>query len=240
LKNMLALGLMTGALSFGAAITISTGTANWDVSGPGVSGLVAATTLTTGENNGAWAPAPTGSSWLSWGAVEGTSCVVGQTPGNGCADTNFNATSGDTWTYILTVSAAVLGATSGTANFVFGADNSVSLFLGNEAPQTAGFNPLGCSNTGGATSAGDTQGSYSACTTTISFNAADLNGDGSLTLEGIVSNAPIGGCPACGNPTGFVLEGDILTGSTSVVPEPGTFGLMGVAGLALLGIRRRR
>jgi hypothetical protein len=106
LKNILALALVTGALSFGAAITISTGTASWDVSGPGVSGLVAATTLTTGENNGTWAPAPTGSSWLSWGAVEGTSCVVGQTPGNGCADTNFNATSGDTWAYILTVSAA--------------------------------------------------------------------------------------------------------------------------------------
>jgi hypothetical protein len=227
---------MTGALSFGTAIFIGTGTANWQVSGPGVTGTVAATTLTSGESNPGWAPAPTGSSWISWGAIQGTSCTVGQTPGDGCANADFNS-AGDTWAYTLTVSAAALGATSGTANFVFGADNSVNLFLGNEPGQAWGtFSTLGCSNAGGPTSAGNTQGSYSGCTTTVSFNAADLNGDGSLTIEAFVTNAAFTG----GNPTGFVLDGDILTGATTLTPEPGTFGLIGVASLALLGIRRRR
>lgn len=241
MKNIIALGLMTGVLSFGTTISIDTGTASWQVDGPGTGGAVAATTLTTGETNGTWAQAPTGSSWISWGAVEGTSCVVGQTPGNGCAHTNFNP-SGDIWAYTLTITAASLGATSGTANFVFGADSSVNVFIGNEPEQAwSGADPLGCSNTGGATSAGSTQGSYSGCTTTVSFNASDLNGDGSLSFTAYVTNAPIGGCPACGNPTGFVLDGDVLTGaSTLATPEPGTFGLMSVAGLALLGIRRRR
>jgi hypothetical protein len=244
-RKIFALALTTGVLSFGGTISIGTGTADWQVEGPGVPGTIKATALTTGETNGAWAPAPTGSSWLSWRAVEGTSCVVGQTPGNGCADTNFNPTSGDLWLYTLTVSAATLGVTSGTANFVFGADSSLKLFIGNELAELwgqsgGGFATLGCSNESGVTSAGNTQGSYSGCTTTASFNAADLNGDGSLTISAFVTNAPIGGCPACGNPTGFVLGGEILTGASTVAPEPGTFGLMGVAGLALLGIRRRR
>jgi hypothetical protein len=167
--------------------------------------------------------------------------VVDQTPGDGCASTSFNSSTGDIWLYTLTISAASLGATSGTANFVFGGDNSVELFLGSEPGQSwSGYSPLGCSKAGGATSAGSTQGSYSGCVTTLSFDAADLNGDGSLTIDAYVTNAPFSGCPACGNPTGFVLDGDIFTGASPTVPEPGTFGLIGAAGLALLGIRRRR
>ena len=112
MKTLLAIGLATAAISFANVVDISTGVASWQVSGPGVSGTVAATTLTTAQTNGSWAPAPAGSNWISWGSVQGTSCVVGQTPGNGCANALFNS-SGDIWTYSLTINSAQLaGATA--------------------------------------------------------------------------------------------------------------------------------
>jgi hypothetical protein len=40
---------------------------------------------------------------------------------------------GDTWSYALTISAASLGATSGSLNFIFGADKRVNLFVGNNS-----------------------------------------------------------------------------------------------------------
>jgi hypothetical protein len=239
-KTLLAIGLATAAISFANVIDISTGSASWQVSGPGVSGSVAATTLNSGETNGSWAPAPTGSSWISWKSVEGTSCVIGQTPGNGCADTVFNS-AGDTWAYSLTISSAQLaGATSGSLNFIFGADNSVNLFVGNEPGETwSSPSPLGCSGTP-PTSAGGSQATYNNCTGTVNFNASDLTGAGGLTLTGYVTNAAIIGCSACGDPTGFVLEGDItIAGSSSAVPEPAALPLIGVAGVALLCIRRK-
>jgi hypothetical protein len=238
----LAIGLATATISFANVVDISTGTASWQVAGPGVSGFVAATTLNTGETNGDWATAPTGSSWISWGSVQGTSCVVGQTPGNGCANTVFNTTNGDVWEYLLTISSADLGgATAGSVNFIFGADDSVNLFVGNEPGQDwSSPGPLGCSGTP-PTSAGGSQATYNNCVGTVNFNASDLTGAGALTLQGYVTNAPINFCPACGDPTGFVLEGDITTaGSTSPVPEPAALPLIGVAGFAMLWIRRRR
>ncbi|HEV8039871.1 MAG TPA: PEP-CTERM sorting domain-containing protein [Bryobacteraceae bacterium] len=239
MKTLLAIGVATAAISFANVVDISTGVASWQVSGPGVSGSVAATTLSTGETNGSWAPAPAGSNWISWGSVQGTSCVVGQTPGNGCANALFNS-SGDTWAYSLTINSAVLaGATAGSLNFIFGADDAVNLFVGNEPAEVWGSpNPLGCSGTP-PTSAGGSQATYNNCVGTVNFNASDLTGAGGLILTGYVTNAAINGCPACGDPTGFVLEGDITT-SSSAVPEPAALPLIGVAGFALLWIRRRR
>ena len=239
--------MATAAISFASTIDISTGVAGWQVFVPG-SGLVAATSLTAAQQNGTWASAPAGSAWVSWSAVQGASCVVGQTPGNGCANTLINP-AGDIWTYTLTITAASLGSTSGNLNFIFGADNRVNLFVGNSASglvwnggsntNGTGFNPLGCSGTP-PTSAGNTQATYNNCTGTVGFNPADLNGDGSLTLTAFTFNDPIPGCAACGNPTGFILEGDILTGASTSVPEPGSFGLMGAASLALFALRRIR
>ena len=255
MKKLIVIGLVTTAISFGGIINIATGTnnGNWQVSGPGVVGTVAATSLTVAQQNGTWAPAPisispiSGANWLSWGAVQGTSCVVGQTPGNGCANTLFNS-GGDTWLFTLNISAATLGSTSGSANFIFGADNRVSLALGiNSTPQIwnggsnvngTGFNPLGCSGAVAPTSAGNTQAQYNNCVGNETFNVTNLNGDGSLTITATVVNDPIPGCPACGDPVGFVLEGTISTGVT-VTPEPGTFGLFGGAVLVLFAFRRK-
>ena len=238
-----ALAMAAGVTAFGASINIDTGVADWEVFVPGT-GDIAAVSVSP---NGAWAPAPTGSSWVSFSSVASTSCVVGQTPGNGCANTLTNP-SGDIWAYTLTVSAATLGATSGQLSFVFGADNRVSLFAGNEPAQIwnggsttngTGFNPLGCSGTPNPSSAGGTN-PYT-CNTSITFNASDLNGDGSLTLTAYVYNDPIPDCPACGDPTGFVLDGTLTSGAVgSPVPEPLTFGLVGFAGVAGWAIRRRR
>lgn len=260
----LALGVAVAATTFGATIDISTGTGNaaWQVTGPGYTG--AAISLTTAQQQTSWAPAPTGTNWVSWGSTQGTSCAPGPTgPGAGCASTNFNTTVGDTWIYSLTISAAQLGTTSGTINFVFGSDDYVNLFVGNGPPtgtsatslgnywnQTSatppgGFGNLGCSsNSGSATSAGNTQTTYNTCLTpnannTISFSAANyLNADGSLTLTAYVTNAAIAGCAACGNPTGFVLDGDINT--TPGVPEPTTLSMFAIAGLSGLAYRRKR
>ena len=237
-----ALAMALAATAFGAGVNISTGTASWQVFIPGT-GFVNAASVSP---NGTWALAPTGSSWVSFNSVESTSCIVGQTPGNGCANTLMNST-GDTWEYTLTVSAATLGATSGSLSFVFGADNGVNLFAGNEPGQVwnggsttngTGFGPLGCSDISSPTSAGGTN-PYT-CNTSISFNAADLNNNGSLTLTAYVVNNPIPGCPACGDPTGFVLDGLLTSGAVSSAPEPATFGLVAMTAVAGWALRRKR
>ena len=245
IKTLLGCALVMAAVvtASGASINIDTGTASWQVFGPGT-GNIAAVSVSP---NGSWAPAPTGSSWVSFDSVASTSCVVGQTPGNGCANTLMNPT-GDTWTYTLTVSASTLGATSGHLSFVFGADDQVNLFVGDEPGQFwnggsstngTGFNPLGCSGTPDPSSAGGTN-PYT-CNTSIPFNASDLNGDGSLTLTAYVFNDPIPACPACGDPSGFVLDGLLTTGPVaSAVPEPLTFGLVGLAVVTGCAIRLRR
>jgi hypothetical protein len=243
-----ALGLAVSASTFAAAIDIDTGFAPWMVTGPGYTGPA----IVVSAPNGTWAPAPAGASWVSWGANESVSCAVGQLPGNGCASTNFNP-NGDTWVYTLNIAAGLLGATSGDLNFVFGGDDSVEAFVGggpgatsfttqiwNQGGSLGAFAQLGCSNAAqGATNAGSSQTSYNACTTTIPFDATFLNTDGSLTITAFDFNAPISGCPTCGNPTGFVLGGDALTG-LSDSPEPATFGVVALAGLAGFMLRRKR
>ena len=246
-----ALGLASVATTFGAVINLSTGTNNaaWQVFVPGT-GFVTATSLTVAQQNGSWAPAPisispiSGSNWVSYGSNQGTSCAVGQTPGNGCANAVINP-NGDVWAYQLTISAATLGATSGNLNFIFGADNRVNLFVGNNslaqvwggsAPTGTGFNPLGCSGTP-VTSAGNTQAQYNTCTGVVTFSAGNLNGDGSLTLTAYAFNDP--STPGAGNPTGFVLEGTALTGA-ALTPEPATFGMVAIAGLAVVALRRKQ
>jgi hypothetical protein len=210
------------ATAFGSTINLSTGVASWQVFVP-ASGFVNATNVSP---NGTWASAPVGSSWISYGATQSTSCVVGQTPGNGCANTLVNP-SGDIWTYTLTLSAATLGATSGTLSFVMGADNRVNLFAGNNSlamnrggngPNGNGYSPLSGTLTG-------------------SWNASNLNGDGSLTLTAFVFNDPISGCPACGDPTGFVLSGSATSGSAA--PEPTTLSMLGIIGVGGWTLRRR-
>lgn len=249
------LGLAYVSSSYGATINISTGVASWQVSGPGVS-TVQATTLSLAQQNSAWAVPPVGSNWISWGSVQGTSCLVGQTPGTGCANTLTNA-AGDTWLYTLTISSLTLvGATSGALNFIYGSDNRVSLTVGlnngvntwNNGTNTNGnaFNTLGCSGDGDV---GKTQATYNNCVTLLTFNASNLNADGSLTISATNQNDPIPSvnagqlCPQCGNPTGFILAGFISNtgnGAGAAAPEPATFGLIALFGVAGLAFRRKR
>ena len=226
------LSLALGAASvtaFGAIFNINTGVANWQYNLPN---------STTGSAvmasaNGTWAPAPTGSAWVSFGPNEGISCIVGQTPGNGCASSNFSI-NGDVITYTLTFSAATLGATSGTFSAIFGADNRVQLNVGvNSLAQVnngTAYNPLSCATAAGATSAGNTN-PYSC--PTVAFNASVLNPDGSLTITALDFNDFVRG----GNPSGFVLAGTIRTGA-QVVPEPATIGMVGLVGIVGLAAAR--
>jgi hypothetical protein len=252
LLKTLVFGLAATASAFGGVIDISTGTGNapWQVLVP-VLGFVPATSLATAQQNGTWAPPPTGSNWVSFGSDQGTSCVIGQTAGNGCASALLNP-GGDTWEYALNISAAQLGATSGTLNFLFGADDSVNLFVGggpgatseigqlwNQGPGLGAFADLGCSAVAGPTNGGNTQASYATCTTALTFDPSFLNTDGSLTIDAFVFNAPIIGCPACGDASGFVLSGEITTGA-SAAPEPRTFLLVALAGLAGYTANQRR
>ncbi len=223
MKKLFAVSLATAALSFGAVIDISTGTgnANWQVTG------VAAVSLTTAQVNAAWAPAPAGASWVSWNAQQGTSCALGQNPGTGCANTLSNP-SGDTWQYTLTIPASALaGSSSGTLNFIFGADSRVSLTIGQQSPEVwnggsttngDGFSPLGCSGNP-PTSAGSTQQKYVNCVNSVPFSPSDLNADGSLTLTAIVNNDPIPDCPLCGDPTAFILSGTLVTEPGNILPQ---------------------
>lgn len=241
----IALAMVSVGTIFGATINLNTGVASWQVFAQGNGGIISAIVVSP---NGAWAPAPLGSSWVSYGAQQSTSCTGNQVPGSGCASANFNS-GGDILTYTLTISAAALGATSGSLNYVFGSDSRVNLFVGNNssnqnwggtAPTGNGFNPLGCSGTP-VTSAGNTQTTYNNCLGIVTFSAANLNQDGSLTLTAYSFNDPIVGCAAaaCGNPTGFILEGTVVTGAAPT-PEPATFGLVGMASLVGLAVRRMK
>jgi len=228
-----ALGLVAVANAFGGPIDVSTGVAAWQVY-TDTTGNISAIAQTP---NSVWAPAPLGSSWVSWGVDQSLSCVVFQTPGQGCASALVNPT-GDVSVYQLVVTAAQLnGATSGSVNFVFGSDNRANLFVGNEynensggfGPTATGYDPLSCSAPGGSTNAGNTQFSYANCTTAVPFSSGDLGSDGSLTIVAYVLNLPIANCPACGDPTGFVLGGTLTPDTASATPEPATIGLVGIA-----------
>jgi hypothetical protein len=74
MKSFLALVLAMAAAAsvFGTTIDISTGVAAWQVFTQG-SGFVPATVLTVAQQNGTWAPAPSGSEWVSFGSTQGTS-----------------------------------------------------------------------------------------------------------------------------------------------------------------------
>ena len=208
---------MGSSVVFGYAqadIGISTGVAAWQVARDTLTPVyTSATVLTAAQTNSLWADAPGGSEWISSSSTQGTSCVVGQTPGNGCASALVNV-NGDVWNYSLTINAAQLGSTSGYVTFVFGSDNRVDIHIGNGATvQTWNSSgPLGCSGPTGPTSAGSSQATYNTCVGKVLFNASNLNGDGSLTLLAQVHNDPIQGCSACGDPTGFVLRGAVVTG----------------------------
>lgn len=246
IKTILLLGIATLASvaaqkTFAASINITTGTAAWQQmlngSGSGFNSVVSV------SPNPSWAPAPTGSSWVSFGTIQSISCTISQTPGTNCASPTVN-TGGDVWTYQLNITAAQLGgATSGSLNFLLGSDNRVSFTIGNGSvalvwnggsnTNGTGFTALGCSAPGGLTNAGSTN-PYS-CTTSITFGPSQLNGDGSLTLRALNYNDPIPSvnnpnvaCTACGNPTGFLLAGTLTTPS---IPEPATFSLVSLAGL---------
>jgi hypothetical protein len=246
----LAIALSAFGTAFGATINISTGSALWQVDDPNL-GYVPATVLTAGEPNPAWATAPAGSSWVSFGAVQGVSCVVGQTPGNGCSSIIMNP-NGDLWVYSLTIPAASLNSSIGVLNFIFGGDNRVNVFVGNNSEietwntgsETNGiaYEQLACSGLP-PTNAGNTQASYNNCTGTVPFGASNLNGDGSLSIYAYAYNDPIPGCPICGNPSGFLLEGTLTTlgsNGNSPVPEPASFGLVSLAGLVGLAFRMKR
>jgi hypothetical protein len=194
-----------------ATINISTGIAGWGVARDQPSPTyVAATALSQVQANSLWAGAPAGSAWVSSSVTQGTSCVVGQTPGNGCATALVNI-NGDLWDYRLTISAAELGSTSGFVYFVFGADNRVDVYVGlGTTPQTwNSSSPLGCAASPAPTSAGSSQAIYNTCASEVLFNASNLNADGSLTILAQVHNDPIPSCSTCGDPTGFVLRGDV-------------------------------
>jgi hypothetical protein len=74
----------------------------------------------------------------------------------------------------------------------------------------------------------------------LTFDASFLNSDGSLAINAFVTNAPLTGCPGCGDPTGFVLSSDIMTGAVAT-PEPAEASfLVAFAGLVCCAYRRRK
>lgn len=243
-RYTLALSLAAMSASFGATISLNTGVAAWQVFVPGT-GLTSAVVVTP---NGAWAQAPTGSSWVSYGAIQSTICSGALVAGVNCASVLTNP-AGDLWTYQLTISAASLGATSGNFSFVFGADNAVKVYVGssnlgqfwgNLATPGNGATNLGCvSAAGGNTTTNVGNTNPYTCNNTVAFNASTLNKDGSLTLYAYVSNDPALTGGNAGNPSGLVLSGTLNTG-TQATPEPATFGLVGMAGLVGLIARRFR
>jgi len=215
----IAAGLALAATTFAA--TISTGTpggAAWTVYNPATGTFVHHQMLPrrTGLGQG------TGSlSVGSYGAIEGTSCVVGQTPGNGCAHT-FDQPQRDIWTYQLVISAATCRDLGNVEPSSSGSDNRVSMFVATTRriliwrlwANGNGFNPL--------------------CNGTATYAPANLNGDGSLTITAYDYNDPmVPACPGCGNPSGFIVSAPSpLAPRTRGTATFGLVALAGVAGLA--------
>ena len=223
----LALGVAVAAISFGAPITLNTGSAAWQVATTGV-GLGPVTPLNAAQANpGNWVAAPGGASWISAtylavnpssnALLQGTPCGVAGTAGTNCAYNLFTA-GGDTYHYNLVIPNSVLLANTasggGAATFQFTGDDYASVFVGNQ---------LGVTYAGGP-------GALSSVKT-INYTVADLNVNGDLVIDAYAYNNPAAGN---GNPTGFLLAGNI-----SGVPEPATFGLIALAGLAGIAARRK-
>jgi hypothetical protein len=187
----------------------------------------ATTAYTSGQINGTWDAtlfAGSSSSWISFNAANlfGCNAAHNQTVNKGTTATFCGPgfTSPNTITFTDTFS---LGALSGTYTLWALADDSTSITVNGHSVVAAGSGSSGpCSTTSGAVN----------CITPMTFNVtADLNASASNTIVfGVTQNL---------SNSEFGLNFDLVQ---STVPEPATFGLVGLAlaGLGALRIRSRR
>src|SRR5579863_5166886 len=105
----LALGVAVAASTFVAAIDLDTGFANWQYYSSAAGGFVPVVSVSptvdsSGGNSPApvapgWAPAPSGSSLVSFSSLEATGCGGASTPGASCAAPTVSQTGSDMWYY---------------------------------------------------------------------------------------------------------------------------------------------
>ena len=204
------------------ATTINVGTSTvWTVSGPSVVGTIAASSLGSAPNS-VWLPSPVTSTWI----------------GSTSTDGNISSTQlAGTYVYSYTLNTAALG---GSLNYITAADDkdTVRVFLDNVLINT--YNHLGNALNGGAGCAFLPTGATN-CSGGVGFGEIGpgaiswgAGGAGVIKIQGTVVNATNG-------PTGFLVTGSATYADpVSPTPEPTTFAMLGLGGLAILGSRRFR
>ncbi len=204
------------------AAPIATGTANWQVaqtsgtlnSGNALGTQTSAVVL-TGTLPSVWVAAPVGSAWVGQTATDGNQssgqCLVVS------GATTCGAQPGQ-YTYTLSFVNALGGVLSG---FRYTSDDSVSITI-------ADSNGTLYSNTSGS----------SAFSALISAPST-INWSGTLTITAVVTNAVFAPAPASLTPSGFLATGDVSLNSETI-PEPSTYAMLGLGGVAMLVARMRR
>lgn len=204
------------------AAPIATGTGNWQVaqtsgtlnSGNPLNTQTSAVAL-TGSLPSVWIAAPVGAAWVGQVATDGNQSSGQCVTANGA--TGCGAQAG-TYVYTLSFVNALGGILSG---FRFTSDDSVTLTI----TDSTGTLYSGASGS-------------SAFLALISAPAS-IPWQNNLTITATVTNAVYAPNPTLRTPSGFLAVGDVTLNESSV-PEPSTYAMLGIGGIAMLAARLRR
>ena len=157
-----------------------------------------------------------------WTAAVGGSAWIG--PTSTSSPTNSNETLWPlpgNYTYDLLLSSLVGGPFATLTNVRWASDNGAQLQL--------------C--------AGATCNTVSAIPGPVGFNVPTIVADQSLagitSIRVVVINDSLSSTAQNRNPSGFFIDGDVLAGGGGI-PEPSTMAMFGLAGAALVALRRRK
>lgn len=216
-------GIIAALAAFGAAvcaeaapITISTGSASWQVTqtaGASNNGAALNTTtiaaVLTGSLPASWVAPPAGSAW------------IGQRANDGLFQSGGNSDGATDGTYVYTLSWNP-GA-GGNFSFNFAGDNTLSSLTVTQ---------------GAATLYSFTSSSLTNFSSLVSTGLVNFGSVGAVLITATLVNAPFNG--GTRNPSGFLLAGTANVNDTAPVPLPAAAALMPLGLAAFAGAARRK
>jgi PEP-CTERM motif len=179
--------------------------------------------------SGGWFVPTGGASWVGQAVTDGN---YETTPGNcnsAAATTTCGAAAGATFAQYVYAYSLNSGATGGALNFYFTADNTVTT-------AQSGFNALEVRVNGSVVYSGSALNQSSV--TTVSNLVVAANSV--IQISAVVRNNTLSATATDRNPSGFLLSGSFDPGAVTGTPEPSTYAMLGLGGLAMIAARLRR